>query len=131
MNIRDGIPYDIPDDILRNILGYVGETRCQRIDTKSARQWFPVPEDIVETVREKRTLGALKNRLCRRRTQPVKEYEAILESSDPWEAREDWERRYAVWEKDYTSFVVRRRRRNIKKMNVIQEDYEEYFLGLG
>jgi hypothetical protein len=131
MNIHDSIPDDIPDDILRNILGYVGEKRCQRIDKKSARQWFPVSEHVVEEVREKRKHCALKKRLCRRRTQLVKEYEAILESSDPWEAREDWERRYAVLEKDYTSFVVRRRMMKIKKMNFknLQEDYEDYFLG--
>jgi 3-hydroxy-3-methylglutaryl CoA synthase len=128
MNIPDGIP----DDILRNILGYVGEKRCQRIDTKSARKWFPVSENVVEEVRKRRKHCALKKRLCRRRTQLVKEYETILESSDPWEAREDWERRYSDLDKDYTSFVVRRRRMmKIKKMNFknIQEDYEDYFLG--
>jgi hypothetical protein len=131
MNIRDGIPDDIPDDILRNILGYVGEKRCQRIDKKSARQWFPVSEDVEKEVRERREYCALKKRLCRRRTQLVKEYETILESSDPWEAREDWERRYSDLDKDYTSFVVRRRMMKIKKMNFknIQEDYEDYFLG--
>jgi hypothetical protein len=131
MIIPDDIPENIPDDILRNILGYGGEKRCQRIDTKSARQWFPVSEHVVEEVREKRKHCALKKRLCRRRTQLVKEYETILESSDPWEAREDWERRYSDLDKDYTSFVVRRRMMKIKKMNVknIQEDYEDYFLG--
>jgi hypothetical protein len=131
MNIPDGIPENIPDDILRNILGYVGEKRCQRIDTKSARQWFPVSEHVVEEVRERRGYCSLKKRLCRRRTQLEKEYEAVLESSDPWEAREDWERRYRDLDKDYTSFVVRRRTIKIKKMNVknIQEDYEDYFLG--
>lgn len=137
MNISDDIPENIPDDILRNILSYVSEKRCQRIDKRSARQWFPVSEDIVEEVRERREYCALKKRLRRRRTQLEKEYELILESSDPWDAREDWERRYGELDKDYTSFVVRRRMRNIKKKeeikkmisDVFQEDYEDYFLG--
>ena len=135
MNMPDDIPDDIleniPEDILRNILSYVSEKRCKRIDKRSARQWFPVSGDVVEEVRERREYCALKKRLRRRRTQLEKEYDAILESSDPWEAREDWERRYRDLDKDYTSFVVRRRTIKIKKMNFknIQEDYEDYFLG--
>jgi hypothetical protein len=135
MNMPDDIPDDIleniPEDILRNILSYVSEKRCKRIDKRSARQWFPVSGDVVEEVRERREYCALKKRLRRRRTQLEKEYDAILESSDPWEAREDWERRYRDLDKDYTSFVVRRRTIKIKKINFknIQEDYEDYFLG--
>jgi hypothetical protein len=130
-DIPDDILENIPEDILRNILSYVSEKRCKRIDKRSARQWFPVSGDVVEEVRERREYCALKKRLRRRRTQLEKEYDAILESSDPWEAREDWERRYRDLDKDYTSFVVRRRTIKIKKMNFknIQEDYEDYFLG--
>ena len=137
MNISDDIPENIPDDILRNILSYVSEKRYQRIDKRSARQWFPVSGDVVEAVRERRGYCSLKKRLRRRRTQLEKEYEFILESSDPWDSREDWERRYGELDKDYTSFVMRRRMRNIKKKeeiqkmisDVFQEDYEDYFLG--
>ena len=119
------IPKELPDDVVQNILSYVNIKACQRIDHKSARKWFPVSSFVEEECRKKRILRSQNKYFRRIRNQLYKEWEDVLESSDPWDAQEEWIQRYEEMETESTNFILTKNKGIKKKVNdkqLYQED---------
>jgi hypothetical protein len=118
---------ELPDDLVQNILSYVNIKACQRIDHKSARKWFPVSSLVEEECRKKRILRSQNKYFRRIRNQLYKEWEDVLESSDPWDAQEEWVQRYEDIENEYTNFILTKNKGIKKKVNDKQLYQEDVF----
>ena len=121
------IQKELSDDLVQNILSYVNMKACQRIDHKSARKWFPVSSLVEEECRKKRILRSQNKYFRRIRNQLYKEWEDVLESSDPWDAQEEWVQRYEDIENEYTNFILTKNKGIKKKVNDKQLYQEDVF----
>uniref|UniRef100_A0A6C0D2F7 Uncharacterized protein n=1 Tax=viral metagenome TaxID=1070528 RepID=A0A6C0D2F7_9ZZZZ len=121
------IPKELPEDIVQTILSYVNVKTNQRIDTQSARKWFPVSSFVEEQCRKKRILRSQHRYFRRIRNQHYKDWEEVLESSDPWDAQEEWIQRYEDIENEYTNFILTKKKEMVKKVNDKQLYQDDIF----
>jgi hypothetical protein len=99
------IPW-IPLEIVKEIMGYVGEKKVVRlIFKKGAREWYPVSKGCEEESRRKRVMRSKKRNFKKRRKQLERDWGEALESSDPWSACEEWKEVNKSLENEHTEFI--------------------------
>jgi len=123
----DNLSGRISDDILYTILSFVSVKSCQRIDKKSAREWFPVSSILEEECRKKRIFRCQKKYFRRTRNRLDKKWQDVLESSDPLDAQQEWRQCHQNLERDYTNFILTTKKECVKKEKNKQLYHDDFF----